>query len=195
MRDPNIVWSNVQGLQSRSYDCGYCGNRVASATGYLFHHRSGAVVATIHTCPHCSEPTYFSSRGQIPGVRPGVDVGNLPKDVEVAYNEARDCIAASAFTAASMTCRKVLMHIAVNHGAAPNQSFKTYVDYLVTTGYVPPNGRGWVDHIRDKGNEMNHELTFATFAEANELIGFLEMLLKFIYEFPARVGSKVSAAP
>jgi len=82
------------------------------------------------------------------------------------------------------------MHIAVEKGAAAGESFKSYVEYLANARYVPPNGKEWVDHIRDKGNEMNHELVFASEAEANDVLGFVEMLLKFIYEFPSRVGSK-----
>jgi hypothetical protein len=53
-------------------------------------------------------------------------------------------------------------------------------------GYVPRGGRGWVDQIRQIGNEATHEIDFKTADEAERLLGFLEMLLKFIYEFPAR---------
>ena len=59
--------------------------------------------------------------------------------------------------------------------------------YLADNGYVPPNGRGWVDHIRKKGNEATHEIALMQQGDAEELISFVEMLLKFIYEFPARV--------
>jgi hypothetical protein len=52
---------------------------------------------------------------------------------------------------------------------------------------VPPNGKGWVDHIRKKGNEATHEIVLMKKDDALELISFAEMLLKFIYEFPAQV--------
>ena len=44
-----------------------------------------------------------------------------------------------------------------------------------------------MDHIRKKGNEANHEIRLMKKADAEELISFSEMLLKFIYEFPQRV--------
>ena len=44
-----------------------------------------------------------------------------------------------------------------------------------------------VDHIRKKGNEANHEIKLMTQADAEELIAFTEMLLKFFYEFQNRV--------
>jgi len=79
------------------------------------------------------------------------------------------------------------MHIAVQQKAEPGKSFIHYVEFLADNGYVPSNGKGWVDHIRKKGNEANHEIVLMKKEDAIELISFAEMLLKFIYEFPARV--------
>jgi len=79
------------------------------------------------------------------------------------------------------------MHVAVEQGAEAGSSFVAYVDFLADKGFVPPNGRGWVDHIRLKSNEANHEIVLMSSEEATDLIAFAEMLLKFIYEFPNRV--------
>ena len=80
------------------------------------------------------------------------------------------------------------MHIAVEQGAAENMSFREYVDYLDDNGYLPPKSKEWVDHIRDQGNEANHEIIVKTANDAKKLIDFIEMLSKFIYEFPAHVS-------
>ncbi len=82
------------------------------------------------------------------------------------------------------------MHIAVEQGAKAGESFIGYVEFLANNGYVPPNGKAWVDHIRKKGNEVNHEIKLISPDDATELISFSEMLLKFIYEFPGRVPGK-----
>ena len=79
------------------------------------------------------------------------------------------------------------MNVAVSQGADEGLSFVQYVDYLAKAGYIPPNGKGWVDHIRKKGNEATHEIALMAQADAEELIAFAEMLLKFVFEFPARV--------
>lgn len=141
----------------------------------------------MHPCPNCEQPNVFILKVQVPTWPPGADVQNLPKDIEALYKEARKCVGAGADTSAVLACRKLLMNIAVAQGTKEGQRFIDYVNYLAEKGYVPPNGKGWVDHIRSKGNEANHEIKLMTAADAEELIVFLEMLLKFIYEFPNRV--------
>ncbi len=176
-----MKWADIKTITSKNYTCGFCGNVVASVSGYHSN-----VSRFIYICPHCEQPTYFSNK-QIPGVAPGVEVSNLPNDIQALYKESRNCVAAGSYTAAVLTCRKLLMNIAVSQKAKPGQSFISYVEHLANSGFVPPNGRGWVDHIRSKGNEANHEIALMNKEDAEELISFSEMLLKFIYEFPARV--------
>jgi len=84
-----------------------------------------------------------------------------------------------------MACRKILMHIAVDKGADHNQSFLHYVDYLSSNGYITPDGKKWVDHIRSKGNDANHEIALMTRPDAERLLLFTDMLLRLVYEFPA----------
>jgi hypothetical protein len=81
------------------------------------------------------------------------------------------------------------MNIAVAQGHQPGRKFIEHIEFLAGKGFVPPNGSGWVDHIRRKGNEATHEIHMMTRPDAEELLVFIEMLLKFIYEFPSRVPS------
>jgi hypothetical protein len=133
-----------------------------------------------HVHPH-------TGRLAVLGVAPGAEVVNLPADVDTLYREARNCVAVASYTAGVLACRKLLMHLAVTQGAKQGESFVNYVDHLAAQGYVPPNGRAWVDHIRKKGNEANHEIRITGKQDAEELIVFAEMLLKFMFEFPSRV--------
>ena len=86
------------------------------------------------------------------------------------------------------------MNIAVAQGAEEGLTFAQYVDYLAAQGYLPPNGKEWVSHIRKKGNEATHEIRIMEREDAEELIEFSEMLLKFMYEYPARIEDKVKKA-
>ncbi|MDQ3742835.1 MAG: DUF4145 domain-containing protein [Acidobacteriota bacterium] len=181
-------WEAIQGVEARTYTCGYCGKIVASDRGW----KTGNAIAQpqkaqIYICPLCKQSTYFYGEEQTPGVAYGNEVSHLPNDIASLYREARNSVAARAYTASVLTCRKLLMNIAVAQGADEGKSFLHYVEYLASQGYVPPNGRGWVDHIRKKGNEANHEIILMSRPDAEELILFTEMLLKFVYEFPNRV--------
>jgi hypothetical protein len=178
-----IVWNQTFDLPPKSYVCGFCSNRVSSSKGFA----GGGVACTIYICPHCSSPTYWLGDKRIPDVAPGGIVTNVPQSVDALYREARDAYSASAHTASVLACRKVLMNIGVDQGAKAGLSFLEYVDYLAAKGHLPANGRGWVDHIRQQGNEATHEIRLMTSAESGLLIIFVEMLLKVIYEFPSLV--------
>lgn len=177
-----MKWGQAITIESRQYRCGYCGYSVASAQGYYSDPSN-----VIYICPHCGKPTYFTYGEQVPGVAPGNDIDHLPEDVAALYDEARRCVSVSSHTAAVLACRKLLMNIGVAQGAKEGEDFLYYVDHLASTGYVPPNGKAWVDHIRKKGNEATHEIVPMSRGDAEELISFVEMLLKFIYEFPSKV--------
>ncbi|MGB2862249.1 MAG: DUF4145 domain-containing protein [Sedimentisphaerales bacterium] len=179
-------WKKAESVKRAYFVCGFCGNTVGPSFGYNYSDR----FYKIFICPVCDKPNYFDSNDQTPAPLLGNKVENVPEEIDKLYNEARACTGASAFTAAVLACRKLLMHIAVEKGAKEGIHFIEYVEYLSKSGYVPPDGKGWVDHIRKKGNEANHEITIMSKGDALDLISFSEMLLRFIYEFPMRIPPK-----
>jgi Domain of unknown function (DUF4145) len=185
-------WQSPLGLmEPRGYVCGYCNHLVGPDRGWWTKTHNQA---RIYICSFCSKPTYFDFDGkQYPGPAYGTDVASVPGDVGALYAEARFCVTVNSFTSAVLTCRKLLMHIAVEKGARPGKKFIEYVEYLAEKRYVPPDGKGWVDHIRTKSNEANHEINIMSVEDAKDLITFSEMLLKFVYEFPAKVKPPASA--
>jgi Domain of unknown function (DUF4145) len=182
-----VHWERLSEIPSRSYQCGYCGNKVASNKGFPAMTSGRDFAGATYICPHCSRPSFLIGNTQVPGPKIGNDVKALPRQIELLYGEARSAATAGAHTASVLACRKLLMNIAVSQGAKENESFVSYVTFLETSGYVPPNGRGWVDQIRRKGNEATHEIALMGEADSRELITFAEMLLKFVYEFQSLV--------
>ena len=182
-----MAWQSLKDIEKRQFRCGHCGLNVASDKGYYYaSQRYGHKY--VYICPNCDLANFFDSNDkQYPGVAPGNEVAHLPDELSTLYREARNCCSVNAYTASVLASRKMLMNIAVTQGAADGLKFIQYVEYLASNGFIPPNGRGWVDHIRKKGNEATHEIALMAQADAEELIAFVEMLLKFIYEFPARV--------
>jgi hypothetical protein len=124
----------------------------------------------------------------VPGAAFGNMVDHLPEDLRQLYQETRNCMILPAYTSAVLTCRKILMHIAVDRGATVGQPFQAYVTYLITSNTIPPHFQTWVDAIRQRGNEANHEIVLMRQADAETLLSFTEMLLKLLYEFPHRAS-------
>lgn len=191
-----LSWVNLGTVKSQRFTCWYCGNPLASDRGWVAKSTySGKEAAYVCICHYCQRPTFIDElERQHPGTVYGSPVQDVAdKSVEGLYDEARLAIGAGAYTSAVLACRKLLMHIAVAKGAKEGESFLSYVQYLADNHYIPPDARAWVDHIREKGNEANHEIVIMSADDAKELVAFCEMLLKIIYQFPAAVRKRTSS--
>lgn len=182
-----------QTIEPLTYDCGYCGVLVGSDRGW----RDKVNANMIYVCPHCSRPTYYNRiyRQQVPGPLLGREVRHLPPAVAAAYDEARACASINAHTAVGMLCRKLLMHVAVEQGAKPGKPFTAYIDFLDKSGWISPNGRQWVDWIREHGNRATHEMETASAEDAFRSLTFTEALLRTVYELPGDLPSVDEPAP
>lgn len=190
-------WQGITNIPAKRYVCGFCGADVAPVSGWTAIVERTSTRTSIAVCHLCTRPTFFDFDGS---QTPGVPFGDSIKDIDDAsvkalYEEARRATSASCFTSAVLACRKLLMHIAVAKGAQPGTTFISYVEHLSSQGYVPPDAKAWVDHIRTKSNEANHEIALMTSEDARELLEFTGMLLQLVYEFPAAMKRKLAAKP
>lgn len=183
--DYGFRYEDAKSLKSIALVCGYCGEHVAPSKGYCISTRDRHI-AYIYQCPHCKNPIiyFITDNESIPGAMFGREVKNLPENIHALYNECRTCYANQCYTSAQMIARTLLMHIAVEQGADAGWSFARYVNYLNDNGYIPPNGRQWVDFIRTSGNVANHEIVIKEKEETEKVITFLSTLLLVIYELP-----------
>jgi hypothetical protein len=195
-------WNDLRAIATQDWTCGYCHREVASDRGWSgvdTRHSPQVGAYSVHyfiaICPRCSGPTFLvpDDELQIPGVRGGESVEFLPEDVGKLYDEARDCTAAGAPTAAVLLARKILMHVAVEKGADEGETFKYYVEYLGKNGIVTADMKEWIDEIREFGNDANHELVQMTPAQSAELMTFVSMLVKVVYEYPEKGRRSVAA--
>ncbi len=120
----------------------------------------------------------------MPDAAPGRPIDHLPKDVAALRTEARSAFGGSAYTASVMTCRKILMHVAVEQKADAGERFAYYVKFLHEKHWIPPGAKAWVDKIRTVANEANHEITIMGRADAVALLYLTDMLLQHVYELP-----------
>jgi hypothetical protein len=135
------------------------------------------------------KPTFFDDDGkQVPGPLFGKDVeGVTAPSVTGLYREARFCMTVSAYTAAALCARKMLMNVAVAKGAKAGDSFRSYVEFLADKRLIPEEAKEWVKRIKDSGNDVNHSIDLVEERDAERLLTYVEMLLKLVYEFPARL--------
>jgi len=187
----NGMWNNPTVIGPRTYVCSFCDDKVGPNAGYHMNVPNQIILI----CSGCNRPTFFEGDEQSPAPAFGAEVSSVPPDISTLYNEARQCMQVKAYTCSVLGLRTLLSHIAVERGAAQGLSFQAYVKYLTEKGYAPAGSETWVDSIRERGNEAAHDLEIMDRARAEQVISFAEMILLFIYEFPARVVKPPAASP
>jgi len=188
-------WVDYKDQSHIRFKCGYCGVDTSPSKGWRSTNTNG-IIGYVLICTSCNQPSFVIASGTnvtttTPSPKLGNEVQGLPDEILHLYDEARSCSSIKAYTSVVLTCRKILMHIAVNKGASEGMSFIKYIDFLGENGFIPPDGREWIDHIRSKANEANHEIKIMDKVEAENLLVFTEMLLRLIYEFPSRLTQKI----
>ncbi len=178
------------------YECGFCGTDTSPSIGWKSVVGNQNNIGYVLICTYCNKPSFIEAINDrvlstTPAAKLGNEVAGLTDDIQALYDEARKSTSVGAYTSAVLTCRKILMHVAVQKGAEEGNKFIEYVDYLLENNYIPPDGRNWVDYIRTKSNEANHEIVIMKRKDADDLITFTEMLLRLIYEFPDRLTKDV----
>ncbi|HAT4283509.1 TPA: DUF4145 domain-containing protein [Clostridium perfringens] len=187
-------WISTGELESKTYKCGYCGEKVSINEGYGFSYMNNMISAKIYICHNCNKPTFFDVDGtQTPGVLYGEEVEYLSKEVKELYDEARDCFSVNAFTSSILCCRKLLMNCAVDQGADEGKSFVYYINFLEENHYTPKNIKNCIDKIRTLGNEGTHKIESRTEDEAKLAIDFTSLVLKMIYEAPGKLMCKIES--
>jgi ribosomal protein S27AE len=179
-----------------NYRCGHCGHDV---TGLVVarHNDPGRIETAIWLlCPNCGDASVVTKKEELyPAALPGPELMGLPADIGNAYLEARKCLGLLAFTACTMMCRKILLHVAVEKGAEAGKPFEFCVDYLQDQGYISHNMKPWVDRIRRLGNEGAHDLEAPSSEAAESALIFTGELLRTVYEMQVlndRFGSQTA---
>lgn len=195
--DEDSSWVSPGPVRSRSYQCGYCDQRVGSDQGFRIDRRGNGQVGGIYLCPSCSGPTFFAPDGrQFPRASAGHTVEHVPRALNQLYEEARSAVSYQCYTGAVLLCQKILRHLAISRGADASASFFDCVIYLDENGYLPPDGTQWVNHIGQQNRDTGRQIRVRGAEDAEDLLRFTEMMLRFNYEFPsliARSGSSSSS--
>ena len=100
------------------------------------------------------------------------------------YYECTKTLEAGAWTPSVQACRTLISYIAVSKGAKEGETFIFYIDFLYNEGYLPKDGKPWVEEIRKKGNEAVHKIETMEEKEAYQIMYLSAMLVRQVYEIP-----------
>jgi hypothetical protein len=161
--------------------CGHCGkpSNVAVVATVKDKKGQGQLVQVCVSCRGVSVVRPPDLR--IPATRPGGDVDGLGAEVAAAWQEARSALGAGAPTAAEHMCRKILIHIAVDHDAKEGIPFQAAIDHLLEKGVITAQWKPWIQKIKEHGHEAAHDLTPVTMERAETTLGFTQQLLELVY--------------
>jgi hypothetical protein len=186
-------WNNASTVSAAAqWRCGHSNQLTRSNVGYYCGSNQQA---RIQICGSCNYPTLFvpaATQPQQSAPAPGGErIRNLAPDVEQLFSQARRALSAGAPVAAALTCRKILHHVAVEKRRLTEPTFTKFakfvqaIEWLDDNRYLPPGARDtWVDFIRDRANEENHQIVIITQPEADKLVELTWHLLKHIYDLP-----------
>lgn len=168
--------------------CGYCGGTqqavIAVASNSLWLR-----------CIACRRPAVVSYGRQYPSSLPlSIPKGVTGRELQT-WEEVRSCLGIGANSAATMLCRRLLLHVAVAHGLPEKNdkgrapSFAEAIKFLEQEQIITAKMRPWVDRIKDVGNEANHELAPIDEVAAMDVARFTEQLLRLAYEMDALMNA------
>lgn len=165
-----------------SYRCGHCGARTSGAVVASYPTSDSSAVVRWMLCTECYRGSVWHKDGLIyPTSLFGDSLEGLPAGVAEAYEETRRCMGIRAYSAAELLCRRLLMHVAADKGAAEGLSFEAYLKHLESQGYVTPPMKPWVDLVRKHGNKAAHKLDPPDQKRAEATFLFTAELLRLVY--------------
>jgi len=116
---------------------------------------------------------------------------SLPEAVAAAFKEARSSMQRGLSTAVELTCRNILMHVAVEKNAASDLDLAGCLSHLEAEGYVTPDMSAGLEHFPDRAA---HELIEPDFKRSRGTLRFTWELLRSVYVADAEQAEEAEEA-
>ena len=178
------------------YLCGWCGDSVVGARVATYSHQNKSdpmPSLDFLRCTGCGHGSVRNDGAVLPGTLPAREVQHLPETIESLYREARSAHSVSAFTAAEMAARTILVHVAVDKGREGRTTFAQAVDFLKDEKHITEAMKPWVDWIRQRGNKAAHEVELTTADQSLGTLNFVCALLENVYQHPGQLEAALGA--
>ena len=106
-----------------------------------------------------------------------------PADIRASFEETVAVLAARAYTATAVICRRTLEGVCVNQGAQGGKLQAKFAD-LKEKGIIDQRLYEWADSLRDAGNGAAHDVDQTVTAEdARDLVDLTEAVLQYVFTF------------
>jgi hypothetical protein len=110
----------------------------------------------------------------------------IPGSIRLAYEEARTCFRAKAYTATAIMCRKTLEGIAEEHKVTI-RNLASALKEMKDKGVIESRLYEWADALRISGNEAAHGVsTSISPQDAKDILEFTNALLEYVFTFQER---------
>lgn len=110
----------------------------------------------------------------------------IPFSLRSAYDEARACFRARAYTATAIMCRKTLEGIADEKGIS-TRSLVQDLKEMKEKGIIENRLYEWADALRISGNEAAHGVNSRVSPQdAKDILEFTHALLEYVFTFQER---------
>ena len=148
-------------------------------------------------CPRCANPfimlqvddgsnpaivNWDEPRRLYPPLEMGVSL-SIPNSLRLAYDEARSCFRAKAYTATAIMCRKTLEGIA-DENKITVRNLATALKEMKDKGIIENRLYEWADTLRISGNEAAHGVnTRLSQQDAKDILEFTHAILEYVFTF------------
>lgn len=150
-------------------------------------------------CPRCSRPfimlqisdgssgppdedLWDEPKRLYPPIEMGVNTA-IPAPLRSAYDEARACFRANAYTATVIMCRKTLEGIA-DQNNIDVRNLAAALREMKDKGIIENRLYEWADALRISGNEAAHGVNSKISAQdAKDILEFTHALLEYVFTF------------
>ena len=143
-------------------------------------------------CPRCGRPFIMLQIDDGPGwdepsrIYPPIEMGvslAIPSSLRSAYDEARSCFRAKAYTATAIMCRKTLEGIA-DENKITSRNLSSALKEMKEKGIIENRLYEWADALRISGNEAAHGVNSKISSQdAKDILEFTHALLEYVFTF------------
>lgn len=147
-------------------------------------------------CPSDPAELGFSVKKLYPGSMPSTVPAHVNAPLDRYYRQASESLQGGHYDASGAMSRKVVdvsTQQLLGEDSKKFGNIRDRIDALAQRGLLTPDLKDWAHQIRLGGNDAAHDEDPYTKDEAEDLLGFAELYLTYVYTLPGRLKARKQA--